>query len=837
MPGEPGADAAAVVQGEQWRFTVLAEGLIRLEWSGDGGFEDRASSFAVNRRLPVPAFEVRRSRRGLSLATARVRLDYDGGPFTPHGLTASLRHGPESSHAVWRFGVPVPNLGGTLRTLDEVDGRAALGPGVVSRRGLAVLDDSASLLFDGDGHPATRRPGGQDLYLFAYGRDYAEAVRALYQVSGPPPVLPRWALGNWWSRYHPYSAREYLELVTRFQAEGIPLSIAVLDMDWHLVHAVDPAHGSGWTGYTWDSELFSDPAAFLEDLHGKGLRATLNLHPADGVRSFEERYPEMAQALGRPGTGEPIEFDLTDPAFREAYFEVLLRPLEQQGVDFWWIDWQQGHYSRLAGVDPLWLLNHYHFLDAGKGGRRPLILSRYAGPGSHRYPVGFSGDTVISWASLDFQPEVTATAANVGYGWWSHDVGGHFGGARDDELTLRWVQLGVFSPILRLHSSENPFLAKEPWAFGPDVRAALQDALRLRHRLVPYLHTMNHRASAEGLPLVRPMYHLYPNDDHAYAVPNQFAFGTAMIVAPITAPHDAVTLMGAVRAWLPAGTWTDFFTGVSYDGGGEMTLHRGRGSIPVLLRAGAIVPLAGAADLEADKNPAHLEVIVAPGADGSFVLVEDNGTGGGLAPVPAAATPITWDQARGALTIGPATGRGDVVPRTRTWTITLLAAAGEVWVDGQRRPVSAASGRVSVTAAAVPTDRALGVAFGPGLTPRTADVRERLYQVLSQAHCGHEAKRAAWDTLRDGADGVVTLARLQSGPAPRPPQCHHRAAGGADLMPVEALCRWSAGLPRGAGSGRPPEGLEGVGRPLGHPSGQGSRSGTQCRLRERWAGC
>ena len=195
---------------------------------------------------------------------------------------------------------------------------------------------------------------------------------------------------------------------------------------------------------------------------------------------------------------------------------MLHHRLEDQGVDFWWLDWQQGPYSRIQGIDPLWMLNHFHFLDSGRDGRRPLTFSRYAGPGSHRYPVGFSGDTHISWASLDFQPEFTATASNIGYGWWSHDIGGHIFGERDDELAARWVQLGVFSPILRLHSSSNPFLVKEPWLYPREARDAMGEALRFRHRLVPYLHTMNHRAAVEGVPLVRPMYHLAPDEPRAY---------------------------------------------------------------------------------------------------------------------------------------------------------------------------------------------------------------------------------------------------------------------------------------------------------------------------------
>ena len=283
--------------------------------------------------------------------------------------------------------------------------------------------------------------------MFAYGHDYADALRAFYAVSGAQPVLPRWALGNWWSRYHRYSADSYLALLDRFAAERLPFSVAVLDMDWHRVDSVPEEHGSGWTGYSWEPELFPDPEGFLAELHRRGLRVTLNVHPADGVRAFEDSYEAMARALGRdPAGGEPIAFDLTDPAFLEAYFDVLHHALEDQGVDFWWLDWQQGPYSRVQGIDPLWLLNHFHFLDSGRDGRRPLTFSRYAGPGSHRYPVGFSGDTLISWASLDFQPEFTATASNIGYGWWSHDIGGHIFGVRDDELATRWLQLGVFSP-------------------------------------------------------------------------------------------------------------------------------------------------------------------------------------------------------------------------------------------------------------------------------------------------------------------------------------------------------------------------------------------------------
>jgi alpha-glucosidase (family GH31 glycosyl hydrolase) len=765
----PVAQPDAIVEGDSWRITVLTAGLVRLEWAQDGGFEDRASTFAIHRDLPVPQFDVIDGEGALEIVTDRLRLTYDRGPFTPAGLSVQARGNVSNYRSVWRYGEPVRNLGGTTRTLDDIDGRAPLDPGVVSRVGVAVLDDSRSFLFEDDGWVAPRDDGRIDLYVFAYGHDYAEALEAFYAVSGRPPVLPRWALGNWWSRYHRYSADDYLALMDRFDEERVPFSVAVLDMDWHRVDSVPERYGSGWTGYSWERALFPDPEGFLAALHDRGLRVTLNVHPADGVRAHEDAYRAMAEALGRDSDGdEPIAFDITDRRFLEAYFDVLHHGLEEQGVDFWWLDWQQGQYSRIAGIDPLWMLNHFHFLDSGRDGRRPLTFSRYAGPGSHRYPVGFSGDSHITWASLHFQPEFTATASNIGYGWWSHDVGGHIFGKRDDELATRWVQLGLFSPILRLHSSSNPFLVKEPWLFPREARDAMGEALRFRHRLVPYLHTMNHRA-AEGVPLVRPMYHLFPGDERAYTNPNQFGFGSELIVAPITTPRDRVTLRGAVGAWLPPGAWVDVFSGMVYEGDREVELHRGLGAIPALLRSGGILPLAAEDDLDATRNPERLEVLVAPGADGAFTLVEDDGTGASPDDIPTARTPVTWRQGDGALTIGPTDDPRGVLPRERTWTVTVLGVPEDapLTVDGGAHE-RGGGGRASVKISGVPTDRAVRVEVaGDDLTPRTQGLADRLFDVLNTAQFGHSEKAAAWQTLTSRLSPEAMLSELHAQELPR----------------------------------------------------------------------
>ncbi|WP_328475164.1 DUF4968 domain-containing protein [Actinoplanes sp. NBC_00393] len=761
VPSQPVADAAAVVSGDRYRITVLTDGLLRLEYAEDGVFEDRASTFAVNRRLPVPDFRVTESGGHLEIVTARMHLTYDRGPFTTSGLSVAVRGGVTAYHSVWRYGQPAPTLGGTARTLDDADGAIPLEPGVVSRSGYAVLDDSQSLLFGADGWVAADNIGRTDLYVFAYGHDYTAALQAFYAVSGPVPVLPRYALGNWWSRHHRYTAESYLALMARFRDAGIPFSVAVLDMDWHLVD-VDPAHGSGWTGYTWNRELFPQPAKFLGRLHDAGLRVTLNVHPADGIRAHEQAYPAMAAALDRdPSRGEPIAFDVTDRRFLAAYFDVLHRGLEADGVDFWWLDWQSGPHSRVAGIDPLWMLNHFHYLDNGRDGRRALTFSRYAGPGSHRYPVGFSGDTVVSWASLAFQPHFTATAANIGYGWWSHDIGGHFFGVRDDELATRWVQFGTFSPIMRLHSAKNPFLTKEPWAFPSHVAEVMTAFLRLRHRLVPYLHTMNHRAAADGLPLVLPMYYRAPGADEAYQVPHQYQFGTELLVAPITEPADRRTGLGRVRAWLPDGVWVDVFTDLVYDGGRTIYLHRDLATIPVLAAAGAIVALDGDAVPANDLgNPERVEVLVVVGADGEFELIEDGDA--------VARTLLRYEQEPGTLVAGPARGAVDAVPAVRTWTLTLPAFAGTdepvATVDDVPVPadVRREGTRTRITVERVPTTAALTIALGARPRLRRNDVAERLFTLLNRAQIEYLTKTRVYEAATSGHSLPVRLSVLQA---------------------------------------------------------------------------
>ena len=622
------------------RITVLTDRLFRLEAvceeKADGvpenAFCDDATQTVWFRNMPAAAFTHTETGESCIIETTAARLEV-------YPEIWESRISLKKEDGSWKTPVELAEderFPGTYRTLDNFNGRIKipydedlsksfeirLEKGVTSRNGVAVLDDSRALVIGKDGMPHPRTAEETDLYLFAYGQDYRGAVQALFMICQGPPVIPRFALGNWWSRYHAYTQKEYLDLMDSFADRGIPFTVATVDMDWHPAHDL-PGGADGWTGYTWNKALFPDYRRFLRELHERNMHVTLNLHPALGVRAFEEAYAEMAERMGiNPDGGETIPFDFTDETFINAYFDVLHRPYEKDGVDFWWIDWQQGETSAMPGLDPLWSLNHFHTLDQTKK-RDGLILSRYAGIGSHRYPLGFSGDTHMTWDTLRFLPEFTANATNAGYTWWSHDIGGHMLGYKDDELYARFIQFGVFSPINRIHSSNNPMLVKDPAYYPGGVGLIAREFLQLRHAMLPFLYTASRRTAEAGLALIEPMYYGWPEEEEAYHCPGQYLFGQQMIAAPITDPAGP-SGKTVKEVWLPKGHWVDVFTGNRYTGGWKKMV-RGLESFPLLLKEGGFFVLDAAPEGNRIQLPKRLRVLVSGGCGDYTLAEEENG--------------------------------------------------------------------------------------------------------------------------------------------------------------------------------------------------------------------
>lgn len=766
----PQACPENMIQGEHYRITVLTKSLVRLEYSPDGIFTDAPTQTVLNRNFPQVSFEVRETPEELEIRTEYFQLNYDKKEFTSHGLSCYALGMPGGNRNAWRYGAKNENLKGTARTLDNVNGACELEDGILSLWcGCVALDDSRTLTLREDGWVEPRKKGIQDLYLFAYGHRYLEALKDFYHLCGETPMLPRFALGNWWSRYYKYTEESYMELMERFDQEQIPFSVAVIDMDWHLVD-IDPKYGTGWTGYTWNREFFPDPERFLKKLHDRGMKTTLNLHPADGIRGFEDCYPQMAEAMGLdPEKEEPVNFDIANPDFLEAYLEKTLHPLEEEGVDFWWVDWQQGTNSKMEGLDPLWMLNHYHFLDSARNGKRPMTFSRYAGPGSHRYPVGFSGDTLITWESLDFQPYFTSTASNIGYGWWSHDIGGHMLGYKNDEMEARWYQFGVFSPINRLHSSSSEFNGKEPWRFKKEVHDTMCEFLRLRHRLLPYLYTMNHRAWVEGEPICQPMYYAYPENWDAYGRKNEYFFGSELIAAPVTTPRIENLNVAKTKVWLPEGLWFDFFTDTVYQGGRNQNMYRSIDQIPVLAKAGAILPMTDEIRaIDTEKNPEELTVRVYPGADNSFTLYEDDNITEGYRQGICAVTEMNLNWQEKTFTIKPSAGDLTLLPKQRIWKIELHKVTAEEAVvlvnQTEQKDCCVHNGTtLTITLANIRPEDTIEIRLPQNTQVAANPVQQQIFDFLNQAEIDFIAKEKIYQAARHAQETPeLLLSELQS---------------------------------------------------------------------------
>lgn len=762
----PEAEKDSIIVSGKCRFTVLFNRLIRIEYNSKAKFCDLPTQGVVNRKFKTPAYEVQTVGGSLIIKTDALELTYKIGT-RPSEETLKIKLIGFKNEPVWHFGDAVKTLKGTWRTLDGAGDKVPIKnfpfeDGVCSEKGYSVIDESDKLLILPDGFIQPRESKATDIYFFGYGHDYYGATAALYAICGKPPLLPAYVFGNWWSRFHAYTQQEYIDLMDRFVSEDIPLTVSVIDMDWHW------SRGSGakdwsqeWTGYSWDTGRFPDHKKFLKDLRSRGLYPSLNLHPAQGIQDHEDAYPEMARAMGiDPETKETVKFAPENKDFWKPYFEIVHHPHEEEGVEFWWVDWQQGTESGMKGLDPLWALNHFHSLDCNRSDRRPMFFSRYSGTGSERYYVGFSGDTAIKWEVLNFEPYFTATAANIGYPYWSHDLGGFELGERDDELYTRWVQFGVFSPVCRLHCTDNDFMGKEPWNYGEDARKNVSEILRLRHSLFPYLYTMNYRTYNELKALCTPLYYEYPEDKNAYSFKNEYFFGSEMLVCPVTTKVDRKALLAKTSVWLPDGLWTDAFSGIVYKGGRVLDTYRGLSELPVFLKAGAIVPQN--AHIKGDNKQtfsSELQITVAPGADNSFTLYEDNGVDKSYLKGDFVKTDMSleYSDKKAVFKINAASGNTKLLPKKRKFTVCFKGFSAksnaQVLVNGKKTDFEVApsedSGSLVVAVVLKPNENAvIALDNESGFIYNNGAVLKRGFDMLLHSLTDNGQKPRIYDTLK-----------------------------------------------------------------------------------------
>ncbi len=605
----------AIIRNSTYRITVLTERLIRLEYSSDGMFNNYETAIVKNRRFPIPEFSKQEDERVINIETNYFTLTYiKASPFSSRSLTAKSKNGKDE----WYYGQKeVRNLSSCSMSLDNETSMPQLEKGLFATTGIATINDTNALCFDEERNvvPSPTSKDYVDLYLFIYDKDFALCLQDYYQLTGYPKMIPRYALGNWWSKECEYKDYEVLEKINKFKMRDIPLSVFVLDTGWSKR---DPKYPNIKNGFSFEPTQFSNPKGFIEKVHEQDVKFGLKINPQVGFYPFETNYQIIAKYLPVNKDGY-IDFSITDLKAVDVLFKVLLHPLEDIGVDFFWNDYFDSDKRKQ------YLMNYYMNLDATRDKKRDIVLSRNSTYDAHLFDLLYSGRNIVSWNVLKMLPFYTLNSANIGACYWSHDIAGSSGGVEDSDFYLRSIQYGVFSPILRFNTVKGLYFKREPWKWDIVTNSIASDYLRLRHKLIPYLYSECYRYHKEGKLLIQPFYYYNIKfyDDENYS--NQYYFGSSFMISPIIKPLDPDMNRTIQRFYIPEGVWYDFKDGKRYLGNHKYIGFYPIEEYPIFVKQGSIIPLAGPNSYMSYKNPKDLEIHVFPGKSNTYRLYEDDG--------------------------------------------------------------------------------------------------------------------------------------------------------------------------------------------------------------------
>jgi len=649
------------------RFTVITPQLIRMEYASDGKFIDAASWFARNRDVRDTSYQTQQDGHTLTIDTGVIHLVYtnDGQSFGANNLQANIK--TPSGSISWKAGQDqTGNLGGAFRGLDRQRAAIALPPGLLSRDGWYLYDDSDSILATSDWFQERPAPHGLDWYFFGYGLDYKTALKSLTTVSGEIPLPRKSTIGMWYSRNWPYTADEFKQIVDDYHQNDFPLDNIVMDYGWHQ---------QGWTGYTWNAERIPDPTELLKWYHDQGLSVTVNDHPDASVQTTESMYADFMTAMGQdPASQKVIPFDAGDKHYMDTFWQYTHAPLMKQGVDFWWLDYGGKPIPSLPSQSSLAMLNDYYFKHTDVDGKRGQSFSRWAGWGDQRNPIHFSGDADSNWYMLAFEVPFTSTSGNSGLFFWSHDTGGYRGG-RNEEDYARWCQFDALSAALRTHSAGSPDMDRRPWKWPDWATNSMRISFHLRASLIPYVYTCAEQAVKNSIPFVRPMYIDHPEQEAAYHNGQEYYFGDNLLVAPITAPGQGENHVGWQHVWFPDGTWYQYFTGEKYTGPTEVLAADDINEFPLFVRAGVPLPEQPYNERPTSAPLTDLVLRCFPGVDGQTTtsqLYEDDGISDDYKKGGSATTELSYSRQGNDITIRVAPTQGSYKGQVTSRAYTVL---------------------------------------------------------------------------------------------------------------------------------------------------------------------
>ncbi len=610
------AQEGAIIRNNSYRITLLSERLIRLEYSSNGVFNDYETAIVKNRRFAnIPEYTKQEDDTVLIIDTRYYTLTYvKNSSFNSRTLKAKCK----TNLKEWYYtDKEVENFKSTAISLDGMVKLPELEKGLFSPTGIVTIDDSNSMGFDENRNivALNKTKDYVDLYLFIYDKDFALCLKDYYTLTGYPSMIPRYALGNWWSKECEYKDFEVLDKIEKFKMHDIPLSVFLLDNGWSKQ---DNHFPNIKNSFSFNNELYSNPSEFIKNVHDKNIKLGLKINPQYGFYPFENNFEYVKQYLTLNKDGY-ADFSPTDLKSVDVLFKVLLHPLDSIGVDFYWNNYFTEDKNRM------YLMNYYMKLDSQRNNKRSLMLSRNSTYDAHLFNVLYSGRNVIDWNTLKMLPFYTLNSANIGACFWSHDVAGATGGVEDYDFYIRSIQYGVFSPILRFNTVKGRYFKREPWKWDVVTNRIASDYLKLRHRLIPYIYSECYEYHKNGKLLIQPFYYynLKFYDDENYS--NQYYFGSSFMISPVIKPMDPDMNRTIQRFYIPDGVWYDFKDGKRYLGNHKYIGFYSIDDYPIFVKQGSIIPMAGKDSFMFYQNPKDLEIHVFPGKSNTYHLYEDDG--------------------------------------------------------------------------------------------------------------------------------------------------------------------------------------------------------------------